>query len=463
MSARRRREVLDSQRMQTLLENPLLLVLILATPVLVLVTPFRTGWLLALVVFAWADSSMPYADFARRPWVRFAALLLVAFHGAVRLRGRGRGVSPPATAIVLFAYCLVSLLWADPFDYPAGSTVFLGLLWAVLFGLVARLAPTSAQATSAADRIAYVVGALLVIGLLPFGRAESIVVEGTGRLRGFFNNPNGLGVTCAIIAPFVAVAATRARGAQRIWRFGALAALAGLAFFSGSRTGAGGLVAGVSVALFVRHPSRYLLGVAAIGMLAALATLARGDLDLEEGATGNLIRGQTISRLSGRLDRWKAGLDMWGESPVLGKGFMTSRKIQFVGLSDDATTVSAGADTSGQGVNFHSQWIESLVDLGLVGTTLLLSLGFGLVRRARRLARVVGDPGMAAFGAAYLGTLTAVALDAFFHNWILTPGSPFALLFWGLSALALRLDHLSRQSRPAPRPAAVAALEFAHR
>ncbi len=431
--------------MQTLLENPLLLALLLAAPVLVLVAPFRTGWLLALVVFAWADSSMPLVEFARKPWVRFAVLLLVAFHGAVRLRGRGRGARPPTAAYLLFAFCVVSLLWADPFDYPAGSTVFLGLLWTVLFALVARLAPTSGAAASTVNRIASVLLVLFAIGLVPFGRAEGIVVEGTGRLRGFFNNPNGLGITCAIIAPFVAIAATRARGSRRAWRWTLVGVLAVLAFLSGSRTGVGGVMAGVSVALFVRHPSKYLMGVAAIGTLAAAATLARGDIDLEEGATGNLIRGQTISRLSGRLDRWRAGVEMWRESPVLGKGFMTSRKIQFVEMRDDGSTASASPDTAGQGINFHSQWVETLVDLGVVGTALLLALGLSLRKVARRLAHTTVDPGGAAFGAAYLGTLTAVTLDSFFHNWVLTPGSPFALLFWSLTAIALRLDQLPRR------------------
>lgn len=442
--------------MQTLLENPLLLALVLAVPVLVLVTPFRIGWLVAIGVFCWADSAMPGVELARRAWVRFAVLLLVALHGAVRLRGRGKGEPPPTPLLLLLVLCAVSLLWADPFDYAAASTVFLALLATLLFGFVARLAFSSDAATRTVDRIVRVVLLLCVVGLVPYGRAEGLFVEGTGRLRGFFNNPNGLGITCALLAPFLAVAASRATGRDRVVRWSIVGGLAALAFLSGSRTGFGGVVAGVSVALFIRHPSRYLAGVAVVGALAAAATLTRGDIDLEEGATGNLIRGQTIARLSGRLDRWAAGVEMWQESPVLGKGFMTSRRIQFVETREDGTV--AGADTAGQGVNFHSQHVETLVDLGLVGEVLLVALGVSLARRARRLAHAATDPAGAALGAAYLGTLTAVALDSFFHNWLLTPGSPFALLFWSLTAIVLRVERdarrpVARARRPEPSPA----------
>ena len=129
--------------------------------------------------------------------------------------------------------------------------------------------------------------------------------------------------------------ATAGSGAVRIGRIALLVTVIGLAFLSGSRTGFGGVVAGVSVTLFVRHPSRYLAGAATLGAVAAIATLAGGDVELDEGATGNLIRGQSISRLSGRLDRWATGLEMWRESPILGKGFMTSRKLQFVETRED--------------------------------------------------------------------------------------------------------------------------------
>ena len=53
-----------------------------------------------------------------------------------------------------------------------------------------------------------------------------------------------------------------------------------------------------------------------------------------------------------------------------------------------------------------------------------------------------------------------MGMDSFFHNWLLTPGSPYALLYWCLVGLGLRLETLDRDAgRPgapaerSPRPA----------
>jgi O-antigen ligase len=443
--------------MQTLLENPGLLVLAFAAVTAVLLSPFRAGWLVAILAFYWADSAMPGAETARRTWFRIAVLLLVGLHGAIRLRGRGTSEPPPTALLLLVLLAAVSLLWAEPFGYPAASAALLVVVLAILFGLVSRLAYSPQGGVRVMRRVVGVVLAVIAVGLIPWGRTEGLFVEGTGRLRGFFSNPNGLGITCALCAPWVAVGASRASGRRRAAAWTLLAALVVLSFLSGSRTGFGGVVMGSAVALFVRHPSKALAGIAAFGLLVGLATAVSGGIDLEEGAAGNLVRGQTIARISGRLERWELGLEMWRENPVLGAGYMTSRRIRFVEARDD---VSEGPDVAGQGVNFHSQYVETLVDQGVVGELLLLALGVTLFRRGRRLARA-DDPDAAALGASWLGLFAAVALDSFFHNWILTPGSPYGLVFWSATAVVARVERALRAepspaSRAAPTEVAVA-------
>ena len=44
--------------MNALLENPLWIVAALSAPLILLVLPWRTGWLGTIAVLAWADSSM---------------------------------------------------------------------------------------------------------------------------------------------------------------------------------------------------------------------------------------------------------------------------------------------------------------------------------------------------------------------------------------------------------------------
>ena len=417
---------------------PLWTLALLAIPALLVVTPFRVGWLAAILVFAWADSSMWGAEEPRQARVRIAILGLLLVQGMVRLRGAGRAEMPPRPALLLLALATISLLWTETRLYSSANVVWLALLGAVAFGQVARLGTTPRNVERTVQSAVSLLLALLVIGFVPWLRADTLLLS--GRLRGFFNNPNGLGITCALVAPWIVLRATEGRvGTRPVW-WGVLGALALLALLSGSRTGLGGLVVGVATTMFLRSPSRLFAVVALLGVVTALASLVGRDVDLEDGAVGNLTRTQTLSRLSGRLERWEAGLDRWRQAPVLGNGFKASWQYEAAEVREgDSTTVAVTA----AGTNFHSQLVETLVDLGLVGAILYLALLASLWRRARRLALRRDAPEIAGPGAAFAGTFVAAGLDSFFHNWILTPGSPYALVLWSLVALCCRLGRLA--------------------
>ncbi len=255
--------------------------------------------------------------------------------------------------------------------------------------------------------------------------------------------------------PWTLIAASARSLPARAVAIGATILLVAAAFFSGSRTGVGGILLGGSLTLFLRHRAGFLLGIAVLGFGVGLLSFQRGelDVDLEEGATGRLVRTQTISRLSGRLELWEEGFARFSESPWIGHGFGWSR--------------TADADAGGRaplgaagGHNFHSQHVETLVDLGLAGEALLLATLVGIALRGARLARRDRPPAAAAVGAAFLGTFTVATLDLFFHNWFLTPGTPLAYLVWSLVAIAFRLERVTRPSPGVPpRPPAPALSE----
>src|SRR5690606_27919912 len=123
---------------------------------------------------------------------------------------------------------------------------------------VARYGANGPMARATVDRVLAVMLGLIVLGFVPALRVDPLVVS--GRVRGFFGNPNGLGLTCALLAPFAALAFARAAGARRVAAGALLLAMLGLAFVSGSRTGFGGVVLGVATTWFLLHPSRFLLG-----------------------------------------------------------------------------------------------------------------------------------------------------------------------------------------------------------
>ena len=161
--------------------------------------PFRYGWLACLAWFAWAGSSMPYAEQARLPAARFGFLLLVAVQGTLRLRAHPGAERPPAAGIWLMGLILASILWTEDRSYAALSAVLLFALGGIVLLHLPRLVRGPEDAFRLVGIATGVWILLIVVGLLPISGREEIFLG--GRLRGFFSNPNGLGVACALLVP----------------------------------------------------------------------------------------------------------------------------------------------------------------------------------------------------------------------------------------------------------------------
>jgi O-antigen ligase len=202
------------------------------------------------------------------------------------------------------------------------------------------------------------------------------------------------------------------------------------------------VIIAVAVTQWLRRPSRVLVALAFLGCAVSVASLASKDLDLEEGVTAHIVRQDTVTRLSGRLPRWEAGLKQFASSPLFGHGYKAASRME-TELHVASGEGGVIKNVTQEGQNLHSQPLEALVDLGIPGGLLFLVLMGSLVLRFRRLAREALDPRIAAAGAAIAGTTVAVSLDSFFHNWLLTPGSPYALIFWSFVGLGLRLERLA--------------------
>src|ERR671922_590948 len=148
------------------------------------------------------------------------------------------------------------------------------------------------------------------------------------------------------------------------------------------RTGYAAFAAGVALLLALRGGKTL---AAAIGLFAAVA-MYWGLATVGTSTEPLLLRGDTperASQLSGRLSMWHAAIPFWRESPIFGRGLLTSTRLEVlpsIGLQNTAT--------------IHGTWIETLVGTGLVGTALLaaallLLLYRGVVDALRRNGRVV--------------------------------------------------------------------------
>ena len=433
--------------MQPLLENPLWILAGLCLLPLAVVFPYRWAWVGCVVAYAWADSAMPGGLLART--LRFGVLALLVLKGVLSLRGRGPGERAPAPLRWLFGLAVLSLAWSADRVFTAANLGAALLVGIVAFHQLPRAAGSVDGVLGYVKATVLALLALLVLGFVPGLPRDELYTA--GRLKGFFSNANGLGLTCALLAPWPLIAGERERGGRRAAAYGLVAALAALAFLSGSRTGFGGVLVAVAVTQWLRRPSRVLVAVAVLGCAVSIAAAASKDLDLDEGVTAHVVRENSLTTLSGRLQRWEAGFHQFLQHPVFGLGYKAASRTE---VEIHVATGDGGVirNITEEGQNLHSQPLEAMVDLGIGGGVLFLALMAAVVTRFRRLARAASDPRIAAAGAAITGTAVAVTLDSFFHNWLLTPGSPYALVFWCVVGLGLRLERLAHAPPAAPPP-----------
>lgn len=146
------------------------------------------------------------------------------------------------------------------------------------------------------------------------------------------------------------------------------------------RTGYAAAAAALVVLCIVR--GRQVLAVFLV--IGALVVTFWGNLLLE--AQPYLLRGETTesaAELSGRIYWWEKAIEVWKESPIVGKGLLSATRFEVL------AEIGAGGTST-----IHSTWIEALVGTGVVGAALLAASLLIAWRRSiaeglRRTGRIV--------------------------------------------------------------------------
>jgi O-antigen ligase len=165
--------------------------------------------------------------------------------------------------------------------------------------------------------------------------------------------------------------------------------------------------------------------VAAACCLTAAAALAGMlllvNLGGSDDATGFVRRGQDdqgIATLTGRTLVWERSLDVWKDHQLLGTGYYSGHRLGLVpylhGIGDDRA-------------NLDSTWVESLVDVGILGTAGLAAF---VLAGLARLARQPSSPARTLAGCvAVLGVAMSLVNSSLQH-----PNSTMVLLGFVLCA-----------------------------
>lgn len=303
-------------------------------------------------------------------------------------------VGPVPIGIMLFGLtCLVSLAWSD-----GKQETLLAAIVTLIVAAVITLINSGIKSTTLLRAMqifaASVIGLCLLYAFFPVGVLA-------GRVRGIFNNPNGLAVFVVVVLPIL----------TRSWWRAFAACGVGLVLFSSSRAGTVACVAELVVILAggsVSRTSRRILlsGVIVVAVLVGLISL---NDPAQTSSVANPDR--SVLRLrDSRSELWQNALAKWQESPILG----------------------AGADASK--VETANSFLILLVNLGLIGVLAVMPLMVYLIGRIFK-----GSPRIAALA---MGAL----INSLFESWLFTAGSIYFLLLWLQLADAWKAEKMPTQN-----------------
>ena len=245
--------------------------------------------------------------------------------------------------------------------------------------------------------IEYILRCFIVAGLALMVRmlmSTSLSALGSfrlGNMRGFNANEIALKASIACISAFYQYTRSRRRG-QRIGLMTATVLLALFVFLTGSRKGTVMVLAGIVLYNLVRSGSwvRYLRNILISALIVAaflivvtrvealnnvlgarlIRLLNMFDADADTAAIGNSI--------SNRLDFISIGMDLFRDRPLFGYGLGNYQNV------------------SGLNLYAHNNYVELLVDLGLVGTAIYYTIYASnivnilrIIRRRRELLAVM--------------------------------------------------------------------------
>lgn len=207
---------------------------------------------------------------------------------------------------------------------------------------------------------------LLIYFLLP-NTAIAVNVAGTGRTGGIYGSPNSFGAVAAVgvIVSLSAIRYSKVRVSSLLLNvLLALFSVAGL-LISGSRTALVAAILTIAIVFFINKPWVALSFAVAVATITFGLSLFDSKFDLITLGMSSLSRttdSSDVRTLTGRLEIWKFAYTQWTTQPWFGFGLGESRKVISQGWANHwgGTTASA-----------HNLVLESLLNVGLVGTALL--------------------------------------------------------------------------------------------
>ena len=234
-----------------------------------------------------------------------------------------------------------------------------------------------------------------------------------GRFQGIFQNPNSIGLICAILLPLSLwhLLETKKKSALLLFILMLLSL-----FLSGSRGSLQAALVSLGYFIYVRkkkdRPLVFFSFTSAILILFwAIETWMKTHFM-------SYIRSESIPELGGRLGLWRAALDLIMQRPFFGYGF---------GVENKMVLTSALFRIKGHLSYVHNSYLGMLIQLGVVGLIIFyLPLFILLFKELSHKQRSDVFP----LRLALRGSLMAGLICCFYESWIYSVGNSQTFPFW---------------------------------
>lgn len=429
--------------------------------------------LIAVLIPSNGSYTLPEAlPFKLEPYRVVVGLLLIGWIISLlidpKVRARALGFEGP---LILIVVATLGSELANPGRVSSLSSYVVKALWLFFcFVLFAYLVVSVTKTRAAVERIVTVLvscGCVVALGavvqrrsgfnvfehlhvILPIFHynplvAQAITEERGGNLRAFASSghPIELGAVMALLVPFAAYLAITRR---RAWWYAVALLLLG-DFSASSRTGVVGIVVIVIVFLWLRPRQTLRCWPAVLPFLVVLHFAAPGAIGtVIQGffPKGGIVKQQEETFIgpggkveyASRLSRIGPELNEFSKhNPILGIGYGT-RVVGYLTKGDNS-------------IILDDQWLDTLLETGVLGVLGWLCLFVLVVRRLSKRAKLERDAREGWLPVAFAASITSFGVAMFFYDaFSFVQGVFLAFVILALAAVVLRLP----SSRPSPSP-----------
>jgi O-antigen ligase len=342
-----------------------------------------------------------------RPIFVVIALTTMATLAARRRIGEQKSLFTDPSIVLLYTYW-AWMIATVPTSIDRGHSVKFVLDIAIVFVFAAMVAaqpatvPQLRQITRGFFSMTAVFGVLLLVRGNPEMDLDGLRYSITASL-----DPNDCAGFLAIGAP-MALAEARRKGAGG-WRLisaGMFLIICLALLRTGSRGGFIALAAGIVVVFLSDRGIRVLVGISVLSMAALIGReVAPSLLPARIAAMGNLENDYNLNTYGGRVQIWTRAVKYFAADPVLGVGVDNFAAREGIQMLEDGQPGHWSAP--------HSAYVQSFIELGLIGGLLFCSAIAVSVRRVSGFFRSP-SPVTGTTHPEYLAAVLAFSVSAIF-------------------------------------------------